>query len=262
MPELPDLEIFAANLEKQFKNKKLERLEVIVAKKLNVTEKELQEAFIGRKLEAVLREGKTLQLHFEGGVVLGLHLMLHGAIRLLEQGQETKFKIIEFWFKGEQGFALTDFQKQATPTFNPEKSEVPDALSKDFSITYFKGLNVGGLSSVFIGVPLDVINLITQQFRVTLAISYHQTGTYQINFDDFFKIVASTVKADTKLALSKNIMEEVAEKMVLTLGSKTSQRLVPIVGGVIGGTVNYFFIKGVAKSLLHPDQPDGKHISR
>lgn len=140
MPELPDLEIFAANLEKQFKNKKLERLEVIVAKKLNVTEKELQEAFIGRKLEAVLREGKTLQLHFEGGVVLGLHLMLHGAIRLLEQGQETKFKIIEFWFKGEQGFALTDFQKQATPTFNPEKSEVPDALSKDFSITYFKEL--------------------------------------------------------------------------------------------------------------------------
>jgi hypothetical protein len=120
---------------------------------------------------------------------------------------------------------------------------------------------IGGLSSVFIGVPLDVINLITQQFRVTLAISYHQTGTYQINFDDFSKIVASTVKADTKLALSKNIMEEVAEKMVLTLGSKTSQRLVPIVGGVIGGTVNYFFIKGVAKSLLHPDQADGKQTS-
>jgi len=140
MPELPDLEIFAANLEKQFKNKKLDRLEVVVAKKLNVTEKELQGAFVGRKLESVLREGKTLQLHFEGGGVLGLHLMLHGAIRLLEQGKETKFKIIEFWFKGEQGFALTDFQKQATPTFNPETSEVPDALSKDFSITYFKEL--------------------------------------------------------------------------------------------------------------------------
>jgi hypothetical protein len=109
---------------------------------------------------------------------------------------------------------------------------------------------IGGLSSMLIGVPLDVINLITQQFRVTLAISYHQTGSYQINFEDFFRIVASTVKADTKLALSKNIMEEVAEKLVLTLGSKTSQRLVPIVGGIIGGTVNYLFIKGVAKTLL------------
>ena len=81
---------------------------------------------------------------------------------------------------------------------------------------------IGGLSSMLIGVPLDVINLITQQFRVTLAISYHQTGSYEITFEDFFRIVASTVKADTKLALSKNIMEEVAEKLVLTLGSKTA----------------------------------------
>ena len=117
---------------------------------------------------------------------------------------------------------------------------------------------IGGFSSMLIGVPLDVINLITQQFRVTLAISYHQTGSYKINFEDFFKIVASTVKADTKLAISKNIMEEVAEKLVLTLGSKTSQRLVPVVGGIIGGTVNYFFIKGVAKTLLNPEAKEIK----
>jgi hypothetical protein len=115
---------------------------------------------------------------------------------------------------------------------------------------------LGGLSSMLIGIPLDVINLITQQFRVTLAISYHRTGAYQINFEDFFKIVATTVKADTKLALSKNIMEEVAEKLAMTLGSKTSQRLVPIVGGLIGGTVNYLFIKGVAKTLLDSEKSD------
>jgi formamidopyrimidine-DNA glycosylase len=140
MPELPDLEIFAANLEKRFKNKTLDKLVVVVAKKLNATERELQEALIGRKLQSVLREGKTLQLHFSGDQVLGLHLMLHGAIRLLEEGQEVKFKIIEFQFKEGQGFALTDFQKQATPTLNPEVSEVPDALSKEFNITYFKAL--------------------------------------------------------------------------------------------------------------------------
>lgn len=108
---------------------------------------------------------------------------------------------------------------------------------------------VGGLGTMLVGTPLDVINLITQQFRVTLAISYHHTGKYKINFEDFFKIVASSVKADTKLAISKNIMEEVAERMLLSLGSKASRRLVPVVGGVIGGTVNYLFIKGVAKEL-------------
>ena len=140
MPELPDLEIFAANLEKQFKNKTVENLEVFVTKKLNATEAELKSAFIGHQLQSVLREGKTLQLHFGAGHVLGLHLMLHGAIRLLEKDKELKFKIVELQFKGGDGFALTDFQKQATPTLDPQLSEVPDALSKDFSITYFKQL--------------------------------------------------------------------------------------------------------------------------
>lgn len=61
IPELPDLEIFAANLEKLFKDKILERLEVQVAKKLNVSEKELRETLEGHQLTAVKREGKTIQ---------------------------------------------------------------------------------------------------------------------------------------------------------------------------------------------------------
>jgi len=56
-------------------------------------------------------------------------------------------------------------------------------------------------------------------------------------------------------------MEEVAEKLVMTLGSKTSQRLVPIVGGIIGGTVNYLFIKGVAKTLLIAKESDSASLS-
>ena len=138
MPELPDLEVFAANLEKRFKNKTLEKLEATVTKKLNVSEKELKAALEGHQLQSVLREGKTLQLHFGGGNVLGLHLMLHGEIQLIEKGDEVKFKIVEFHFKGDNSFALTDFQKLATPTLNPEPNEVPDALSREFRITYFK----------------------------------------------------------------------------------------------------------------------------
>ena len=138
MPELPDLEVFAANLEKRFKNKTLEKIEVIVPNKLNVSERELKEALEGHQLRAVLREGKTLQLHFGGGGVLGLHLMLHGEIQLVAQDDQVRFRILELHFKGDHSFALTDFQKQATPTLNPEPSAVPDALSAAFDITYLK----------------------------------------------------------------------------------------------------------------------------
>ncbi|MES2827421.1 MAG: DNA-formamidopyrimidine glycosylase family protein [Bacteroidota bacterium] len=140
MPELPDLEVFASNLEKHVKNKTLEKVEIVVAKRLNVPERELKEALEGHQIKEVVREGKTLQVHFKNGQVLGLHLMLHGEIHLLQKDKELKFPIIKFHFKGENGFALTDFQKQATPTLNPDKSEVPDALSKEMSITYFKNL--------------------------------------------------------------------------------------------------------------------------
>lgn len=108
---------------------------------------------------------------------------------------------------------------------------------------------VGGLTTMLIGVPLDFINLITQQFRVTMAISYYNTGSYNIKFNDFFKIVASSLKVDAGMAVSKNVMEEVAEKLMLTLGSKTARRLVPVVGAVIGGSANYLFIKRVAESV-------------
>lgn len=107
----------------------------------------------------------------------------------------------------------------------------------------------GGLTTMLIGIPIDMINLITQQFRVTLAISYHNTGKYELRFEDFFKIVASSLKVDVGMSMTKNIMEEVAEKLMLNIGSKTAERLIPVVGAVIGGTANYLFIKRVAAAV-------------
>lgn len=138
MPELPDLEVFAANLEKRFKHKTLVRLEVTVANKLNVPEKELMETLEGHQLTAVKREGKTIQLHFGAERVLGLHLMLHGELKLIRTDEKLKYAIISFYFKSGEGFALSDFQKAATPTLNPGVSDVPDALSKKMSVAYLE----------------------------------------------------------------------------------------------------------------------------
>lgn len=101
-----------------------------------------------------------------------------------------------------------------------------------------------------IGVPLDMINLLAQQFRVTLGIAYKATGSYKIEFDDFIVLVAATLKIDAQMAITKNVLEEVAEKLILNAGSKTARRLVPIVGAVIGGSVNYLFIKRMAGNAL------------
>lgn len=108
----------------------------------------------------------------------------------------------------------------------------------------------GGFSTMLVGVPLDFINLLTQQFRVTLAITYHTTGKYDIRFEEFIKVMAASLKIDAGMAVTKNIMEEVAEKLIANVGSKTAERLVPVVGAAIGGVANYLFIKRAANSLL------------
>lgn len=128
MAELPDLTVFAQILERKYKSKTLATLEISVAKKINVPAKELKSALEGRVLLHVKRVGKTLQLSFSGNQILGLHLMLRGELSAIDNDEPPRFQIIGFHFEGGDGFALTDMQKQATPTLNPGPVEVPDAL--------------------------------------------------------------------------------------------------------------------------------------
>lgn len=111
----------------------------------------------------------------------------------------------------------------------------------------------GGALTMIIGLPVDVINTITQQFRVTLAIIYNRRGEYQMTFDEFMTFVAASVKVEAGVALTKTIMEEIAEKLLLRLGSKAAGRLIPVVGGVIGGSANYIFIKRMAETVKKMD---------
>nr|WP_199156766.1 DNA-formamidopyrimidine glycosylase family protein [Pedobacter sp. ASV2] len=141
MAELPDLTVFAQILERRYKGKTLETLDISVAKKINVPAKVLKASLEDRVLLHVKREGKTLQLHFSGNQILGLHLMLRGELIEIDQDEPPRFQIIGFHFEGGEGFALIDMQKQATPTLNPEPVAVPDALEiteKDFILLLSK----------------------------------------------------------------------------------------------------------------------------
>ncbi|WP_461449440.1 hypothetical protein [Mucilaginibacter sp.] len=107
----------------------------------------------------------------------------------------------------------------------------------------------GGLFTMVIGIPLDFMNLITQQFRVTMAIMYHNRGTYNIDFNEFMSLVAASLKVEASVAITKTMMESVAEKMLMIFGTRTAERLIPVVGAAIGGTTNYLFIRRMAKMV-------------
>ena len=134
MPELPDLQVFSRNLTKALKDKKLQKIDVKVVQKLNVTEKELKDTLEGNSISKVIRVGKELHFEFENKHILGLHLMLHGQLFMYDKTNENKFTIVEMLFGDGTGLALTDFQKAATPTLDPADNSTPDAL--DFEDKY------------------------------------------------------------------------------------------------------------------------------
>jgi hypothetical protein len=107
----------------------------------------------------------------------------------------------------------------------------------------------GGALTVAVGIPLDLVNLVSQQIRVALGVIYYHRGTYEITFDEFLSIMAAALQVEAGVAITKNILERVSERMMMRLGTKTASRLIPVVGGAIGGVANYMFVKRMAESI-------------
>src|SRR5690348_12119365 len=128
MPELPDLSIFAKNLSKALSGKTLRKINVYKGARVNVSKAKLKSELEGEKLVKIYREGKQLYFAFRKNKLVALHLMLHGKLVWINQPNEAKFTLVEFMFD-KKGIAITDFQRKASLTLNPEKSTVPDALS-------------------------------------------------------------------------------------------------------------------------------------
>jgi formamidopyrimidine-DNA glycosylase len=135
MPELPDLQAFSHNLQKRLDGKTLKEVKVHTTR-LNVTATELKKALEGSELKQVRREGKELYLEFKDGAILALHLMLRGQLYLDEE--DHKYSIIELLFDDGLKLTLTDFQKAATPTLNPEPKDAPDALDERVDFDFLK----------------------------------------------------------------------------------------------------------------------------
>ena len=108
---------------------------------------------------------------------------------------------------------------------------------------------LGGGVSMIVGIPVDLFNNLTQQFRVTLGVIYHRRGTYSLRFEEFMAIVAVSLGVDAGMIVTRSLLEEIAERLLIRMGASAGGRLIPMIGAVVGGTVNYFFIKGVGASM-------------
>lgn len=117
---------------------------------------------------------------------------------------------------------------------------------------------MGGTVSLLVGLPFDVINNITQQFRVTLAVIYDRRGSYAVGFDEFMSIVAVSIGVEAGLVMTRSLLENIAERLLVRMGAKAGGRLIPVAGAFIGATTNYLFIKSIGASVkalpLHKPQ--------
>ncbi len=139
MPELPDLQIFAKNLNSIFANKKLLQIKVVNSKKIKDKQEELSKNLEGKILKSVYRTGKELRFLFENTALLGMHLMLHGNLYLFAKKNENNFTIAEFYFDN-KGLALTDWQALAVIVLNPADKKGIDALSNELNYDYLKSV--------------------------------------------------------------------------------------------------------------------------
>lgn len=138
MPELPDLEVFSANLTKQLSGKTLQKVNVSKNARLNVTPAVLKKTLEKQRLKEVYREGKELRFLFSDKNILGIHLMLKGKLNWFNGENPPKHTLLELIFDKDTNLALTDYQYHAMVTLNPKENVIPDALSKEVDAKFWE----------------------------------------------------------------------------------------------------------------------------
>lgn len=138
MPELPDLQVFSKNLKKQISNKKIVSVEVFNKAKLNIDTNVVESKLLETKIVDIVREGKELYFQLDNNDVFSVHLMLNGKFDICSSDEipDIKYKILSMSFEDEQALVVSDFQGLCKITFNPARTDVPDALGESFTFEY------------------------------------------------------------------------------------------------------------------------------
>jgi formamidopyrimidine-DNA glycosylase len=173
MPELPEIVVFARDMQKELVGRTISAIEVLQPKCLNIPEAEFQDALMDAQILAITPRGKWLQVKTSKGWLL-LNLGMGGEILLIDRAHlPEKYRLIfdlddgaaltvNFWWFGFSHFV-------ADPADHPMVGKLgPHAL--DLSLDQFRALlsgcrgaikafllnqdRVAGIGNVYVQTPL------------------------------------------------------------------------------------------------------------
>ena len=238
MPELPDIEVFSANLKSLYAGKQLLKLKVVNGKKLKDSPKQLSQRLEGKKLLDIKRSGKEMRFLFSGGHTLGLHLMLTGDLHPFEGKNERKSTIVEFHFKGGKGLALTDRMKNAHIKLDPVDKEGIDALDKKLNYKKLKEI---------LNRKANIKNVLLDQDRIRgIGNGYSDEILWKTGISPF----------STAAAIPEEKVKELAKNIKLVLKNATRQ-IAKNYPGLVQGEIRDFM---KIHTKQHTHSPSGAPI--
>ena len=147
MPELPEVETIAKQLNRKIKNKKINKVEVRLEKLLKYSLVKFKKIVIGAEIKKVSRRAKLIIIELSNGYCLIIHLKLTG--QLIFNGQENKHTHLVYYFTDgsylihndmrQFGFVKVIEKDKLKEYFEKEKFG-PEPLNKKFTLELFRTL--------------------------------------------------------------------------------------------------------------------------
>ncbi|MHC5931938.1 hypothetical protein, partial [Nostoc sp.] len=109
----------------------------------------------------------------------------------------------------------------------------------------------GGVITLLFGIPLNIANTVTQEFRVAWAIIYDKTGNISPSFEQTLKIVGLSVGVEIGYMGIQYLAIQIAQEIIRRLVVGSLGSWIPVIGSVTGFGLNYGFIKAIGTTLLH-----------
>lgn len=106
MPELPEVDTLKTQISENFSGRKLVAVDIIDARASDNPEN--LRLIEGKTLTGTSRRGKTLAIHFDGGLTSLIHLMISGRIFMIDSGSDMpRGCMVKFDFDNQKSICFT-----------------------------------------------------------------------------------------------------------------------------------------------------------